>query len=267
MVGFGTTAEQMFGTEDASGDLRRLDRRIRDERFKTLSVEFYWRDEFDPEASRESGMPVHVQVPYVKLQHFGERDWTPKPALERSKRIGGTYAGREAYWSYAEIFWEEYEAFIGASKPPTRGLPLNMWGEISTAEAKDIESRTGCRTVEDLAALPDNRVKKLGFGNSHYRDMAREMLKESKDIARDAQQAAKIRELEAKLEALAAGAAPAEAPASDAEPSEAALEAFEGWEDDALAAYITDNGGAVDGRWKSARLKAEAAKLAPEPSK
>lgn len=258
---YGASAEEMFGSRDPEGDgFQRLDQRTREQRFGTLRCRFYWDAQFDSDASYEQGAPVYVDVAMAELQHVGHRDKHHHPALDRCKLIGNLRAGAARKYCYAEIFWEEWEAFQGKRHNFMRGTPLERWGECSPAEARQVEGAVGARTVEDLASLNDEALKKLGFSGDRLRNAARRYMQEAKEQAAVNAQAAELAKLKAEVAALRSAGSPV---TDDGAVNEDALEQFAGWEDDALRAYITDHGGEADGRWKSKRLREEAAKLAP----
>jgi hypothetical protein len=109
-----------------------------------------------------------------------------------------------------------YTAWLKGQEEPTTGTALSAWPGVNTAQADRLRLMH-IRTVEDVAALTDADMEKVGMGALALRDKARAFMKAKQGEAqfaaamteRDEENArlkAQVEELNATVAALAASA-------------------------------------------------------------
>jgi hypothetical protein len=84
----------------------------------------------------------------------------------RDGRVPETWANQ---WKEALKRWRE------GQEMPVNGTPIKGWGVISPAQQATIIG-INCRTVEDLAAINDEGIRRLGMGAIELRDKAKAWL-------------------------------------------------------------------------------------------
>lgn len=211
-----------------------------------LHVEFFVEAQEDLKASREQGRKVFRDVEMVRIRWVGDRGRVlVAPAHAESVYDRGT--GRNL--TYAERFPQHYEAFVKDRADLAEGTPLAEVSFVSKAQAAEWAA-LNIRTVENLAAVSDRDIRKLGMGARDYVEKARQWLERAKDGAAADKAEAEIARLRAEIEALKAKAA---APADPAQG-----DPFDAMSDDELRAFIAEKAG-VEPRKNAAREKLLAA--------
>ena len=123
-------------------------------------VEFYMESvEFKAE-SEKAGRPIFKEVPFVRIQHPGDRlNVLEVKADEHYRR---KYAPQ----------WRQFEAGL---KGEVIGTPLAQWPQITKSQCKEAEY-FGVRTVENLAEVNDAALQRMGMGWMELRKKARDYL-------------------------------------------------------------------------------------------
>lgn len=110
-----------------------------------VHVEFKLHPKHNPLKSAKEGREVWDEVEYLRIVVPGDRDEVHRPATERDKQ------------QYAA----EYAAFKAqASQEAVSGTPLSQAPFMTAARVLELAS-FNCRTVEQLAAMPDNVAQKF----------------------------------------------------------------------------------------------------------
>jgi hypothetical protein len=119
-----------------------------------------------------------------------------------------------------QVLWpsieRSYEAWLKGQEEPVSGTALSAWPGVHTAQADRLKLMH-IRTVEDVAAMTDADLDKIGMGARALRDKARAFIQAKQGEAqiaaalseRDATiaaQSAELEELRATVDALAAKA-------------------------------------------------------------
>lgn len=152
------------------------DHRI-DPRFHSKSVQMDFK-------SRQAGRPIFEDQEFVTIVIPGLR------TVMLDERVNDEHRAR---WP------EQYKAFIEGREAPVDGTPLREWPvALMTASRADELAYFHIRTVEQLAALGDDKVQNLGMGGRELRERAKLWLDVSKNGA------APLERMQAKLETLAA---------------------------------------------------------------
>lgn len=151
-------------------------------------VEFYTEAvEFKAESEKE-GRPIFREVPFIRIQHPGDRN-----------NVLETKATDHYKQKYARE-WREFES-RGANE--VIGTPLSQWPPVTKSQVKEAEY-FGVRTVEQLAAVNDAALQKIGMGWRELRTKALAYLDAAAGNAAQSAQAAENERLRAEMAALKA---------------------------------------------------------------
>ena len=160
-----------------------------------IHVEFFTEARQNKRKSDEAGRPVFDDVEKVRIRWVGDRGRVlVAPAHQPS------YYSREhsRHISYAERFPRVYEEWKRTQDNAEPGTPLAVLPHIPESRLAELKSQN-VRTVENLAALADRTLTKLGPGFRELREQAQAYLDRITDDAATAKLEARIRELEAML--------------------------------------------------------------------
>lgn len=153
-----------------------------------MFVEFYLDAvELTFESERE-GRPIYKDVPFVKILNPGDTS----TVIERV----ATPEDRQKYP-------KAWQRFQNSETGGSIGTPLDKWPQINRAmmkEAKYFE----IHTVEQLAAITDQHISRMGMGFRDLRTKAQAYLAAAKESAPVAEQALKIERLEQMVASLTA---------------------------------------------------------------
>lgn len=240
-------------------------RAVADKAFDDIGCSFRLETVLDQKATRKEGRKIHRVVAMARLQQMTkDRTKFDILALEPYQPLVAGASDPPQRYSAAQIWWDQWRAFVEANgEDQVIGTRIEDFPPISVAKAADLRA-LGIKSVEQLAALNDNKLGALGMQGEQLKRQAQAYLDASKGVALLSERDSYIQELEAKLALLTQGGVSAPPPPDEVAPEAdpRVLATFEGWEDDAVRAYMADHGGKPDGRWSSERLRAEAAALA-----
>lgn len=168
----------------------------------------------DRNATIKAGGLVMRDVDYVIVRQVGCKDTVEKEAegwlvdIEKAA-AQGTYPGE-----WVRHFREKYQAFKAGQAEPELGLSVRQWPSLSKAQAENLIA-AGVRTVEDVAAMNEPTMQRVGMGARELKGKAKAYV-ESRDQNKAAEQITalqaqlgdretRIEALEARLAALEAG--------------------------------------------------------------
>ncbi len=172
-------------------------------------AEFYSKPKQDDAKTEAEGRPIFVPVEYVRIETPGDRS----NIIERPARPEDLARFRAQYRAFKE----------NRSQDEASGTLLSAWGDVPPERVEEL-AYFKVRTVEQLAALSDENLPKIGAGGSKERQRARDYIETMKGRApvmqlraelekRDADNEAMKRQLKEQAEAIAelrrAAAAPA----------------------------------------------------------
>lgn len=170
---------------------------------RMLHVTFEQRPKENRTASIEKGHPVYEDVDFAIVTMPGGKQVNEcevtKELLDdwRGMRGGQYYQERDA--SYAV---KQYEAWKEGQEAPVEGMDLRNWPAITPAQLKTCQM-ADIRSVEELAAMNDEAIRRVGIEARQLQNKARAYL-ENADSNKGAEQiAALMKEVElltAKLE-------------------------------------------------------------------
>ncbi len=173
----------------------------------------------DRTASLAEGHYVTKNIDFVTIVPPGGKGDVVKPAVEWLSEVGRvskTDPGRfPPQWH--EHFAAAYEMWKKGEEIPEIGTAIKAWPVLSPAQ-QDACIRANLRSVEDLASAPEEAIQALGMGGRTLVQRAKDWLavrgdsagKVSADLeamrTQNADQAARIKAMEAQIAALVAQA-------------------------------------------------------------
>lgn len=142
-------------------------------RFETRAVE-------DRNASIEAGHYVAKNVDFALITPPGTKDCVERPAEEwllqnRDKARAGTLDPK-----WAESFDYAYKQWKLENAIPEMGTPIKGWPVLSPAQQVSCLA-ANVRTVEDLAALHENGLQRIGMGARDLQNKAKAWLSAAED--------------------------------------------------------------------------------------
>lgn len=149
---------------------------------KNLLVRFFYKNVQNKLESEAQGRPVFKEKTYIEIRVAGQRDVQAcRPATHKDK----------------QRFPAHFEAFEKRVEPPTEGMPLVEWPQITRTQAEEL-SFLNVKTVEQLVNMNDSHVSKL-MGGYSLKEAARKWLEKANSAEADAEK----EELRAQVAALA----------------------------------------------------------------
>lgn len=130
-------------------------------------VEFYTEAVQNNFKSKQEGRPIYEDRTFVRIQTPGDtRTTINRPATEQDKAR----------------FPKSWHAFQEGLSEVTEGTPLAQWPAVSASQVKELQ-HVHVRTVDQLAALSDASIQKMGPGYQQLRQSARHWLEHAKGDA------------------------------------------------------------------------------------
>ena len=177
-------------------------------------VTFEQRAMEDRNASIAAGGLVMRDVDYVIVRQVGCKDTVEKEAEAWLDDIEAASRKNQYPAEWVRHFREKFAAFKAGQAEPEIGLSLRQWPSLSKAQAENLIA-AGVRTVEDVAAMNEPTLQRVGMGSRELKAKAKAYL-ESRESNKSAEQItalraevenrdARIASLEARLAALEAG--------------------------------------------------------------
>lgn len=143
-------------------------------------VRFERRPIEDKEASLREGRYVAKDVDFALITPPYSKDCVEQKVtrwledLERGVRDG------RIPQQWATMWKEGYQKWQNGQEMPLHGTPILGWGVISPAQQKMLIA-INCLTVEDLAQINDEGMKRVGMGGLELRNKAKNWLASVKD--------------------------------------------------------------------------------------
>lgn len=143
-------------------------------------VRFECRPMEDKQASVREGRYVAKNVDFALVTPPYSKDCIEYKAeqwlisIEKNAREGRIPEKWVEQWKAA------YKSWKNGQEMPLNGTPIKGWGVISPAQQQVMIS-INCLTVEDLAAINDEGLHRIGMGAVELRDKARNWLASMKD--------------------------------------------------------------------------------------
>lgn len=143
-------------------------------------VRFERRPVEDKEASLREGRYVAKDVDFALVTPPYSKDCVEQKVtrwledLERGVRDGRIPK------QWADLWKEGYHKWQNGQEMPLHGTPILGWGVVSPAQQKMLIA-VNCMTVEDLAQVNDEGMKRIGMGALDLRNKAKNWLASMKD--------------------------------------------------------------------------------------
>jgi hypothetical protein len=139
-----------------------------------LYIRFFETTKKNERKSAEAGRPVHDAVDMIEIRFAGDaKTIHHAPASDKSKFVQGM-----GYIDYKTRFPRHWEHYQKTKTNLSDGTPLDELTFLDAARRADLKA-VNIHTVEALANLADNAVKKIGIDGLKLRDMARSYLEKS----------------------------------------------------------------------------------------
>jgi hypothetical protein len=141
---------------------------------------FETRTEEDKAASVREGRYVVREYEVVKLTPSYSKDsiefhvQTWMDDIEKNLRDGRIPEDWAKFWR------DSYKNWKNGQELPLNGTPIKGWGVISQAQQENL-IHINCKTVEDLAAVNEEGMRRMGMGALDLRTKAQAWLKSMKD--------------------------------------------------------------------------------------
>lgn len=130
-------------------------------------VEFYIQAVQNNVLSKHEGRPIYSDKVFVTIQTPGDtRTTINRPATDQDKAR----------------FPKSWHAFQEGLSEVTEGTPLAQWPAVSASQVKELQ-HVHVRTVDQLAALSDASIQRMGPGYQQLRQSARHWLEHAKGDA------------------------------------------------------------------------------------
>ena len=136
----------------------------------------------DKAASLREGRYVGKDVDFVLVTPAGSKDemvskvdrWFEN--MERNVRASPPRINPR----WLDLWKEGYNKWKNGQEMPLNGTPIKGWGMISPAMQETL-IRMRCMTIEDLAVLNDEGLRRVGMGSMELRNKAKNWLQAIKD--------------------------------------------------------------------------------------
>lgn len=135
-----------------------------------------------------NGTSEYQAVEYVEWAKKGTNGATTVDKIARVKKTPNIWGVIEPY----------YEAWKKGQEDPVDGTPLSAWPGVTRGQVDQLKS-LHIRTVQDVAALTDSDLERVGMGARRLRDLARAFVKAADQ---DADISAALAERDAQIEEM-----------------------------------------------------------------
>lgn len=130
----------------------------------------------DRAATLQKGVRVTKDVPFAFVMQPGSKDCVERVAEEwlasiKRKSLDGSPDAYPTEW--IEAFHKKYEMWRAGLEAPLNGTSVRQWPLLSPSQAENFVS-LGIPTIEDVAAMTEDAMRRFGLGAREYRDKARE---------------------------------------------------------------------------------------------
>lgn len=138
-----------------------------------------------------NGLPVYDDIPFAIITPPGSKDQIERVASEWfEEKASQVRAGRwPAEWHNA--FKSAYEAWTKDEEPPVNGLSIRQWPGLTKSQYESLRN-IRVMTVEDVAAMNEEAIGRLGMGGRALKQRAQEFLTTAKDVGASAERIAAL---------------------------------------------------------------------------
>ena len=127
-----------------------------------------------------TGMPSYVDENWVIVVSPGSKDEFESVADDWfSRKAGDVKAGRfRADWLHA--FQQAYTMWKNDEEPPVMGTHISLWPGITPSQFKTLRDLR-VLTIEDVAAMNEDTLSRVGMGSRSLKDRATAFLESAKN--------------------------------------------------------------------------------------
>lgn len=168
-------------------------------------VKFERRGIEDREQSLIQGRYIEKNIDYAVITPIGSKDRIPREVKAWFVSLEQQAREERIPEEWVRQYKMAYDAWKKGEELPPNGAPIKGWTVLSSAQQANVIS-ANILTVEDLAQVNDEGMKRIGMGALELRDKAIAWLRSAKDSGVVTQQnaalQARIRQLESNIETL-----------------------------------------------------------------
>lgn len=143
--------------------------------------------------SLEAGHYVGVDVDYVEITPAYTKDIVIKTVDAWFKQLDVQAQNGQIPPEWPEKYRQQYRAWQNKQEIPLEGMPIKEWGVISPSQREALLSMN-IRTVEDLAAVNEDGLRRIGMGAVELKNKARAALAAAKDTGSVVMENANLRQ-------------------------------------------------------------------------
>lgn len=155
------------------GDLATREERPPYVRFESKTVE-------DKAASLAAGRYVGKDVHYAIVTPTYSKDEMPYKVDRWLEGVEKNVRDGRMNPKWLDMWKDAYQRWKNGQEIPLSGTPIRGWGLIAPSMQETL-IRMNCMTVEDLAAINDEGMKRVGMGALELKNKARNWLQAMKD--------------------------------------------------------------------------------------
>lgn len=167
-------------------------------------VQFEVRSIEDVPASQEAGRYVGKDIDFVLVTPPYSKDCFEHKADQWFENVKRNVKNGRTPPKWLELWQESYQRFRDGQELPINGTPIRGWSLLSPSQEKMLLS-VGVRSVEDLAGVNEEGLRRIGMGGIALKQKAESWLKTASDhgpvASENAELHRKVTELEGSLEA------------------------------------------------------------------
>lgn len=168
-------------------------------------VKFERRGIEDREQSLLQGRYMEKSIDFAVITPIGSKDRIPREVKSWFVALEQQAREERIPEEWVRQYKQAYESWKKGEEIPPNGAPIKGWAVLSPAQQANVIS-ANVLTVEDLAQINDEGMKRIGMGALELRDKAIAWLRSAKDSGQATQAnaalQARIRQLESNIEVL-----------------------------------------------------------------
>lgn len=154
-------------------------------RFETKSLE-------NRQASIEAGHYVGTDIDFAYITPAGSKDVIERNVKEWLEQLDQQVLQERINPAWRDAFKGMYRAYKEGKEAPLVGMPILDWPGLSPSQVKQLVS-INLRAVEDVAAMNEETIARLGMGGRALKDRAVEYLRAAKDVGSVAEASAALK--------------------------------------------------------------------------
>lgn len=138
-------------------------------------VRFEVRPVEDREATIEAGAVCYKDVNFALVTPAGSKDVHEAIAEEWLERLKGQAQSGRVPANWVTHFFSTYEAWKKNEEPPVDGTRLSHWPGLNKPQ-HDLLKQLKMQTIEDVAAMNEEAIARLGMGGRALKQRAQAFL-------------------------------------------------------------------------------------------